>query len=55
MDRRVKLVLAPGIKPEDLSHKFAFRADVAITYKLTSSKGDAYKPTEIFLSKLITD
>lgn len=55
VDRRVKLVLAPGIKPEDLSHKFAFRADVTITYKLTSSKGEAYKPTEIFLSKLIAE
>ncbi|TQI79324.1 hypothetical protein FHU10_0602 [Serratia fonticola] len=55
VDRRVKLVLAPGIKPDDLSHKFAYRADVTITYKLTSTKGNAYKPTEIFLSKLITE
>lgn len=55
VDRRVKLVLAPDIKPEDLLHKFSSRADVTITYKLTSSKGDSYKPTEVFLKKLVSE
>ncbi|HHH1595529.1 TPA: hypothetical protein ACPZUF_004347 [Yersinia enterocolitica] len=55
VDRRVNLVLAPNIKPEDLSHKFRIRADVTITYKLTSAKSEPYKPKEIFLSKIIEE
>lgn len=52
IDRRVKLVLAPGIDTNTLSGKFAFRADVTITYKLTG-KDNQYKPVEIFIKDII--
>ncbi|ORJ51183.1 hypothetical protein B2M27_06990 [Kluyvera intermedia] len=55
VDRRVKLVLAPGINPDDLKRLYTARADVTITYKHTSAKSDPYKPTEIFLKSIITD
>lgn len=52
IDRRVKLVLAPGIDTKKLAGKFTFRSDVTITYKLTS-KDNEYKPVEIFLKDII--
>ncbi|GJK86892.1 TPA: hypothetical protein R4X42_000022 [Citrobacter farmeri] len=55
VDRRVKLVLAPSIDPNELKQKYRVRADVTITYKHTTSKSNPYKPAEIFLSSLVTD
>lgn len=55
VDRRVKLVLAPGVNPDDLKRLYSARADVTITYKHTSSKSNPYKPTEIFLKAIIID
>lgn len=55
VDRRVKLVLAPGINPDEIKRIYTARADVTITYKHTSSKSNPYQPSEIFLKSLITD
>lgn len=55
VDRRVKLVLAPGVNPDALKRLYSARADVTITYKHTSSKSNPYKPTEIFLKAIIND
>lgn len=55
VDRRVKLVLAPDVNPDDLKRLYSARADVTITYKHTSSKSNPYKPTEILLKSIIID
>ncbi|PLY37332.1 hypothetical protein EO763_12460 [Pectobacterium odoriferum] len=52
VDRRIKLVLAPGINPQEFKGKFAIRADITITYRLKSTD-NKYQPVEIFLKDII--
>lgn len=54
IDRRAELILSDEIKPEQLSHKFTYRADVEITYKL-KEKRNKYQPVKIFLVQLVSD
>lgn len=50
IERRVRLTLDPGVKPESLAGRMSFRGDITVTSAL---KNDEYKPTEILLREII--
>lgn len=54
VDRRVRLKLGEGIKPEAVAKKLSMRADVAIYYKLDKD-GSKLKPDYILLTEILSE
>lgn len=54
VDRRVKLILDPGIDPNKLAGKFKVRADVVVKSRM-SAKTKKMEPTSITVTSLIDD
>ncbi|SHM78183.1 hypothetical protein [Phytopseudomonas punonensis] len=54
VDRRVKLILEPGVDPQDVAGKFKLRADVLVKFRM-SSKTNKMEPISITIQKVIED
>ncbi len=54
VDRRVKLILDPGVDPQDVGGKFKLRADVIVKFRM-SSKTNKMEPVSITIQKVIED
>lgn len=53
-DRRVRLVLSPGVSAHDLANKFHVRADVIVVSR-PDPKGNTLQPVQIYVERIIPD